>query len=194
MKRIYLVTILLSTAFFPLCSSVSARAESRASILSDPQLTSTTDDADFNLLNHWNIDIPSQSDLVTRNDSTSAMRFLLPLNEALLGRWVTNNGRTEYYFAPDQVTVINRFQGDRPDDSFFQQTHQITQVMTYHILGVSEPDGVLQIKIETPLKWASLRTLKFDPNRQTLTELLEVPGYGLDLNNEWVYLGQQEQP
>jgi hypothetical protein len=115
------------------------------------------------------------------------------LRDALLGEWVTNGGRTQYYFTPDQVTVVNQFSGDPLQlEPGLQQGHQVTQVMTYEVMVVNDTSSVVRLRIATPLNWAAVRTLQFSPNRQTLTELLEIPGQ--DLSSEWTYVGQQQLP
>jgi hypothetical protein len=144
-------------------------------------------------------------DTLTSRNSEQADRQSLPLVTALLGKWTTNDGKTEYYFAPGQVTVVNQVEELNPieeelpgeagrslEEQLLQPEQQIIQVMKYEIVSVDEANGTVQLKIKTPLNWLEERTLKFTPNRQVLTEFMDL--FGHDLSSEWTYVGQQQQP
>jgi hypothetical protein len=105
------------------------------------------------------------------------------LKEALLGTWSVDNGRRLYYFAPDQVTIVIQIG---------QSAQPITQVLPYEVLDVDEATGMLRLKIETPLNWAEVRTLRFAPDRQGVLEQLSIVGQ--NLSSEWTYAGQAQMP
>lgn len=107
----------------------------------------------------------------------------LSLKEALLGTWSVDNGRRLYYFAPDQVTIVIQIG---------QSAQPITQVLPYEVLDVDEATGMLRLKIETPLNWAEVRTLRFAPDRQGVLEQLSIVGQ--NLSSEWTYAGQAQMP
>jgi hypothetical protein len=122
-------------------------------------------------------------------------RRSLPFLQSLLGQWATNGGKTHYYIAAHQITVINLLDnalenGRSPQPSL--PSRQVVQVMKYEVMMVNEPEQVVRLKVQAPLNWLDTMTLRLAPNRQAITELLNIAGH--DLSSEWVYVGEQQQP
>ncbi|MBE9177096.1 hypothetical protein IQ268_00715 [Oculatella sp. LEGE 06141] len=108
------------------------------------------------------------------------------IREALLGQWTTNGGTTHYFFNQGQVTVVNTLPGRE------QPAQQYAQVMDYEITLVNEAEGLVFLKLETPLGWAERRMIRFSPNRLTMTESMNVMGH--IFGSEWTYVDDLQQP
>ncbi|HEY9644236.1 MAG TPA: hypothetical protein V6C57_27325 [Coleofasciculaceae cyanobacterium] len=136
---------------------------------------------------------PSESQQVAVGNSGG--RRSLPVLQSLLGQWTTNGGRTHYYLAANQITVINLLGNalkNDPSVSSATPPRQVVQVMKYEVMTVSEPEQVVRLKVQAPLDWLDTMTLRLAPNRQAITELLNIAGH--DLSSEWIYVGDQQQP
>lgn len=133
----------------------------------------------------------SQAELLAaRNQS---IRQTLPLIEALLGQWSSNDGRTQYYFTANQVTVVNWLtNGQAANTHELRLDRSIIQVMNYQVVNVDETNAIVRIRFETPLNWVEERLLRFTANRQTLTEWLDIMGHRI--SDQWVYVGQRQEP
>jgi hypothetical protein len=122
-------------------------------------------------------------------------RSALPVLQSLLGQWVTNGGKTRYYIAADQITVINLLGNALQNEQSSQPSgpnHQVVQVMKYEVMTVNEPEQVVRLKVQAPLNWLDTMTLRLAPNRRAITDLLNIAGH--DLSSEWIYVGEQQQP
>jgi hypothetical protein len=113
-------------------------------------------------------------------------RLAIPLNEALLGHWVTNNGETHSYFSAAKIILINQLQGGEQ----LPLSHK--QAMGYEITSTNEQSNLLNLKVQTRFGWAQTRMLRFASDRQTFTESTNVLGHAI--NSRWTYVDDQRQP
>lgn len=112
------------------------------------------------------------------------------LLQALLGHWTTNHGQTQYFFSPQQVTIVNQASSVVHPSAVVPDA--IVQVMSYEIVAIDEASGTVKLKIDTPLDWLELRMLQFTPNRQSLMESIDFLGHQIE--SEWSYVSNVQQP
>jgi hypothetical protein len=58
------------------------------------------------------------------------------------------------------------------------------------VVMVNEAERVVRLKLDAPLNWLQGMTLRLTPDRQRLTELLDVAGH--DLSSQWNYVSEQQ--
>jgi hypothetical protein len=124
-----------------------------------------------------------------RSPSTSSSpttRIAYPLPEALLGHWVTDDGRTHYYFSADELIIVNWLENHNEDAIPYKQT------IAYNITTINEGENRVRLEVATRLGWAQSRLLHFAPDRQALTESMTILGHSY--RTAWTYVDNQQQP
>jgi hypothetical protein len=118
--------------------------------------------------------------------TSSSTRVSYPLPEALLGHWVTNDGRTHYYFSADELIIVNWLENHNQEAIPYKQT------IPYNITAINEGENRVRLEVATRLGWAQSRLLHFAPDRQALTESMNILGHSY--RTAWTYVGSQQQP
>ncbi|HEY9621388.1 MAG TPA: hypothetical protein V6C78_13515 [Crinalium sp.] len=129
---------------------------------------------------------PAAPDPAVSSPVASAGRLAAPLNEALLGHWMTNSGETHAYFSPTKMILVNQLQSGQ------QVPLSYKQAMVYEVTSINEQASLINLKVQTRLGWAQARLLRFAPDRQAFTESMDILGHAI--NNRWTYVDDQRQP
>jgi len=102
-------------------------------------------------------------------------RQSLPVLQAILGQWTVNSGRIYASF--------NSSQSDRAG--------QVDPAAQTLVSGQTA-------RMQAPIKWLNVMTLKLTANRHVLTEFLDMAGHNLSsewvYKSEWIYKKDQMQP
>jgi hypothetical protein len=118
--------------------------------------------------------------------ANATTRASMPLNQVLLGHWMTNSGETHAYFSATKIILINQLRGREQ----LPLSHK--QAMVYEVASTNEQANVLNLKVQTRFGWAQTRMLRFASDRQTFTESTNVLGHAI--NSRWTYVDDQRQP
>lgn len=97
--------------------------------------------------------------------------------KALLGHWVTESGKTHYYFNQDKLVMID--EGRKMD-------------MTYSILESNNTENWIKIRVRTEYEMGHDKTLKFSFDRKSLAETIVMLGNSAD--TKWNYVDHKQEP
>lgn len=122
----------------------------------------------------------------TFNSSTDTNSSTSSVEVALLGHWTTNSGRTHYYVGENQLIVMNLL----PRQNQSQVARR--QELEYTVVNASEKQNFVRLLVETSRGWTHTRTLRFSPDRKTITETLNVLGHSF--SNELIYIDDRQEP
>ena len=117
----------------------------------------------------------------TRRDNSSvksAGRDTSSVKSALLGHWVTESGKTHYYF--DSAALVMLDDGRRMDS-------------TYTVLELHEPENWIKIRVKTGYEVGHDKHLVFSPDRKSLTETMVIFSETMTTGT-WNYIDSKKIP
>ncbi|HJQ26571.1 MAG TPA: hypothetical protein VKA60_21830 [Blastocatellia bacterium] len=109
------------------------------------------------------------------SDARPMNRETLPLSKALLGHWVSSDGKTHMYLAEGRFIIVADLQ---------------TADGTYAIESLDERQNKLKLKVDSDY----FRYLTFSPDRRTIADQVDIlAGAGAQSFN-WVFVDNKTQP
>ncbi len=108
-------------------------------------------------------------------------RSLLEPSKAIAGHWVSESGRTHYYFADGKLIMV--------DDG-------TPAKMTFKILKEDKDELLLRLKITTELGGSHEKTLRFSSTRKGLLETVavDVKDKKVHVSTIWKYVDDKTEP
>lgn len=125
-------------------------------------------------------DVETVRSLFTKaeNGETTNNRLDLSPDKALLGHWLSETGGVHYYISPE---------------TFYQiETRGNSWSNSYSIVGLSETESKIVVKIILPSTYVKNKTFTFAANKLTVSELEEFGS--TPLRSRWVYVDDKQKP
>lgn len=112
---------------------------------------------------------------------TGSVKDADSVRDALHGHWVTESGKSQYYFAASSLVMIDN--GRRTDQ-------------TYTVLESHEDEGWIKIRVKTGYGAGRDKKLVFSKDRKSITETaqIEVAGQRVSGTNRWSYVDARSAP